>query len=229
VSQTVTCTSSTVIGAGASNVAVATINVTPTQAGQIGNTATVSGGGDTSAGNNTSTVNTTVSNVPVPDLAMSKSGPGTATVGTPFNYVLTLANVGTGPTSGTITVSDVIPAGLAINNVTNGAGFSCGTVSQTVTCTSSTVIGAGASNVAVATINVTPTQVGQIGNTATVSGGGDTSPGNNTSPPVNTTVSKVLPPPSFTPIPMLTPWTLSLLALLVVFVGFATRGRMKPK
>jgi hypothetical protein len=98
-----------------------------------------------------------------------------------------------------------------------------------VTCTSSTVIGAGASNVAVATINVTPTQAGQIGNTATVSGGGDTSAGNNTSPPVNTTVSKVLPPPSFTPIPTLTPWTLSLLALLVVFVGFATRGRMKPK
>ena len=123
----------------------------------------------------------------LPNLAMSKSGPSTATVGTPFDYVLSLANIGGLATSGTITVTDTIPATLAINSVVAGANFNCGVASQTVTCTTSAPIGAGASNVTVATITVTPTQVGQVSNTAVVSGGGDDTPGNNTSPPVGTT------------------------------------------
>ena len=188
--QTVTCTSNAVIPNGASGVTVATISVTPTQVGAIGNTAVVSGGGDNTPGNNTSPpVNTNVNAAPVPDLAMSKSGPGTATVGIAFNYVLTLANVGTGPTTGTVTVSDVVPAGLTINSATNGPVFSCGIAGQTVTCSTGTTIPNGASGIVVATINVTPTAQGPVSNTATVSGGGDNTPGNNTSPPVNTSVN----------------------------------------
>ena len=168
----------------------------------------------------------TMTDCALPDLAMSKSGPGTATVGTPYNYVLSLANVGTGPTTGTITVTDTLQTGLTINSVTPAANFNCGTVAQTVTCTSTIALNAGVSNDSVATINVTPTQVGAVTNTATVSGGGDISPPNNTSPPVNTTVSAAGLPTDLHAIPTLFEWMLGLLALLLAAAGVAgIRGR----
>jgi uncharacterized repeat protein (TIGR01451 family) len=189
IAQTVSCTSNAPIGAGAS-VTVVTVNVTPLQSGLIINTAVASGGGDDTPVNNVSPpVSTDVGPAPIPDLAMGKSGPTSATVGVPFGYSLTLANVGTGATSGLITVTDTVPAGLSINSVVPGAQFGCNINAQTVTCTSSNPLSAGSSGVLVATINVTPTQAGGVSNVATVSGGGDNSPSNNTSPPVNTTVN----------------------------------------
>lgn len=188
--QTVSCTSSNAVVAGGS-APVATITVTPTVEGPVSNQATVSGGNDSNSANNTSAPTSTQVNpgAAQPDLVIAKSGPASATVGVAFDYVITLSNVGAGPTSGNITVTDNVPAGLTINNVAPGANFACTTAGQTVQCTSTTAIAAGASGVGVATITVTPTGAGAISNSASVSGGGDSTPGNNTSPPVGTNVN----------------------------------------
>ncbi len=188
--QTVTCTSSAPLAAGVTNALAVTINVTPTAAGPVSNQASVSGGGDVNPANNASaTVNTTVNPAPAPDLTPTLTGPTTATVGTAFNYAISLSNVGTGATSGVITVTDSIPPGLTINNVTPATGFSCSVLLQAVACTSSTSIAAGVANVPVATINVTPTVAGPISNHAAVAGGADTNPSNDASPPLTTTIS----------------------------------------
>src|SRR6266545_639184 len=188
--QTVTCTSSAPIAAGVTNALAVTISVTPTAAGPLSNQASVSGGGDVNPANNASAmVDTTVNPAPTPDLTPTLTGPTTATVGTAFNYAISLSNAGNGTTSGVITVTDNVPAGLTINNVTAAAGFSCSVLLQAVTCTSSTSIAGGVANVPAATINVTPTVAGPISNLAAVAGGADTNPSNDTSPPLTTTVS----------------------------------------
>lgn len=194
VGQTVTCTRSTPIPAGALGVNVATINVTPSATGPISNTATVSGGGDTNPGNDTTTpVETTVIPAGTPDLAITLGAPAAATVGNPFDYVIYLSNVGTAPTSGTITVSDTIPAGATISSVTPGAGFVCPPpAGQVVTCTSSDPIAAGTTNQVAVTIQVVPTAPGPLSNsTASVSGGADTNPANDVAPPSTTSVATV--------------------------------------
>ena len=190
-----TCTSNATIASGVTGIVVATISVTPTTQGPLSNTATVGGGGDNSPNNNTSPpVNTSVGAIPLPDLMPQMTGPTTAVVGTAFDYVITLSNIGTAPTTGPYSVVDVIPAGLTIGPVNAGPTFNCSVVLQTVTCTSSTPIGPGTTGVPVATITVTPNTVGGVSNTATAGGGGDNSPANNTTPPVNTAVGTTAKP-----------------------------------
>ncbi|MBN9424980.1 MAG: IPTL-CTERM sorting domain-containing protein [Burkholderiales bacterium] len=117
------------------------------------------------------------------DLAIAKSGPATVNVGTPFDYDITLSNVSADATSGTITVTDVVPASLAIDSITAGANFNCNLSGNTVSCTRTTPIPGNTSDVLAMTIRVAATTTGQVSNTASVSGGGDTNPGNDTSPP----------------------------------------------
>ncbi|QIL69905.1 DUF11 domain-containing protein [Diaphorobacter sp. HDW4B] len=114
--------------------------------------------------------------VTAPKLEMTKTAnAGAFTVGQAASYTLTVTNNGTAATTGVITITDVVPAGLTIDSVTPTSA-TCAAVaagSQTVTCTvSALAVKASASIV----IGVTPkasadkqTMVNQAG----VTGGGD--------------------------------------------------------
>ena len=116
-----------------------------------------------------------------PNLTIGKSGPATAVQGTNFNYTLVVTNTGTVATSGVITVTDTLPAGLSF---VSGSNFTCNASGQVVTCTSSSAI--ASNGTAMITLTVNPTTTGAKANTASVIGGGDSSAA--TSNTVNTTV-----------------------------------------
>lgn len=168
--QTVTCTTSNVIAINGSSNIILTVN--PTTTGTFNNTASVVGGGDnTSAPSNT--VTTEINASPTPNLLISKTGPSTATVGTNFTYTLTVNNVGTGTSNGTITVTDNLPVGLSFVSG-SGSGWTCSANGQTVTCSSASPITVnGTSSI---TVTVNPLSSGTVVNNASVVGGGDTSP-----------------------------------------------------
>jgi uncharacterized repeat protein (TIGR01451 family) len=123
-------------------------------------------------GNNSASVNTTVV---APDLRVSKSHAANFVVGTPGVYTITVDNtLGAAATSGTITVTDTLPAGLTYASAT-GTGWSCSAAGQVVTCTSNAAIAAGASspNAITLTVAVASSAIGTVTNNVSVSGGGE--------------------------------------------------------
>ena len=172
-------------GAGAT----VTIVVTPGSAGQLSNTATVSSTTDDPvAGNNSSTVSTTVSPLEA-DLSIAKSdSPDPVRVGSPLTWTLAVANHGPDAAAG-VSVTDVLPAGAAFVSSSTTVGSCSGTA--TVTCDLGTLAnGAGAT----VTIVVTPGSAGTLSNTATVSSTTDDPVAGNNSSTVSTTVNDVTPP-----------------------------------
>jgi uncharacterized repeat protein (TIGR01451 family) len=179
-SSTATCTSSTVIAAGATspNPITVTVVVAPAAFPSTTNAATISGGGEpaTLNGNNSASDPTTVNGVA--DLRIAKSHSGNFTVGVNGTYTLTASNSGTLATAGTITVVDNLPTGLTIAALPTGTGWNCSTTvvgSSTATCTSSTVIAAGATspNPITVTVVVAPAAFPSVTNAANISGGGE--------------------------------------------------------
>lgn len=185
-----------------------TITGTAATAGTLTNTATVAapnGSTDPTPANNTSaTITTTV--VSAPDLTIAKTHVGDFTRGSTGTYTLTVTNAGSAATSGSITVTDTLPAGLTVNGGAagtvapggaNAANWVCNSnaaAPQIVTCTSSTVIPATAgSNKSIfsLTINVAPSAPASVTNNASVSGGGEpaASNGNNTASDPTTTIA----------------------------------------
>src|SRR5206468_1815296 len=93
-------------------------------------------------------------------------------------YTITVSNVGTLVSSGTVTVTDALPAGLTATGLT-GAGWGCTLVS--LGCTRSDGLGAGGSYPAIAlTVTVAANAAASVTNMAAVSGGGETNTGNDT-------------------------------------------------
>src|SRR6185295_2638693 len=89
-------------------------------------------------------------------------------------YTITVSNAGAGPTSGTVTMTDTVPAGLT-PTAASGTGWVCGIALQVVTCTRSDVLGAATSYPAITlTVNVAAGASTNVVNVATVSGGGQT-------------------------------------------------------
>jgi uncharacterized repeat protein (TIGR01451 family) len=183
-SSMATCTSSTVIGAGATspNPITLTVVVSPAAfaASPVTNVANISGGNEPAFnnGNNSDTDPTNI--LGVVDLTIAKSHTGDFTVGVNGTYTLTASNPGTLATSGTITVTDTLPAGLTVAAVPTGTGWNCSTTvvgSSTATCTSSTVIGAGATspNPITLTVVVSPAAfaASPVTNVANISGGSE--------------------------------------------------------
>src|SRR6185295_10885478 len=90
----------------------------------------------------------------------------------------TVANIGAGDTSDTVTVTDTLPAGLTATAM-NGAGWNC--TLATLTCTRSDGLVPGASYPAIGLIvDVAGTAPPSVTNTASVSGGGETNTSNDT-------------------------------------------------
>ncbi len=151
-----------------------TIVVTSPVPGSFSNATTGVSSAQTSTG---AGANATLLTVVSPNLRLSKSHSGNFTVGVPGTYTLLVDNIqGTAPTSGTITVVDTLPAGLTyVVAGSGGTGWSCTASGQIVTCTSSTILAAGASSSNPLTIQVAvaATSLPSVTNSAAVSGGSE--------------------------------------------------------
>ncbi len=107
---------------------------------------------------------------PAVNLSATLSHTGNFVAGSTDTYTVVVANAaGFEREDNTVTVTDVLPAGLTFNSFT-GTGWSCGNSGQTVTCTHPPTINAGSSlpplNIVV---NVTGAAVPGVTNSVTVS------------------------------------------------------------
>jgi uncharacterized protein (TIGR03437 family) len=179
VGATVTCTRSDVLAPGNSYPPITiTVNVAATAPASVTNTATVTGGGDTTPANNTASDTTSIPANPA-DLSIAKSHTGDFLAGQTGAYTLVVSNAANvGPTSGLVTVTDTLPTVLAATAAA-GDGWRC-TVGPTVSCTRSDTLPSGASYPPITvTVRVASSASQPVINMATVAGGGDTTPANN--------------------------------------------------
>ncbi len=167
------------------------VNVSGSAAASVTNSATVSGGGSASssasdvtainAGNPLSreyihlggrTVAIENASQPVPALKIVKSHSGNFSQGqTGAAYTIAVSNTGSAATSGTVTVTDSLPTGLTLTNMT-GTGWTCAGAS----CSRSDALAASASYPAITvTVSVSGSAPASVTNSATASGGGSAS------------------------------------------------------
>jgi uncharacterized repeat protein (TIGR01451 family) len=180
---TLSCTRSDALAPGTSYQAITvTVSVASNAPSSVTNTATVSGGGETNTTNDAASDPTTIT--ATPNLTVTKTHSGTFTQGqVGATYTVTVSNTG-GATNGAVTLTDTVPTGLTATAI-SGTGWSC--TLATVSCTRSDVLAAGASYPAITlTVTVAANAPSSVTNTATVSGGGDTTPANNTASDVTT-------------------------------------------
>lgn len=155
-----------------------TVNVAANAPASVTNTATVSGGGDTNSANNTANDPTTINAVGVPDLAVIASHSGNFTQGDVGDiYTIIVTNVGGGISSGSVTVTDALPAGLTATAI-SGSGWT--TNLGTLTATRSDALAAGSAYPPITvTVNVATNAASPVTNVVTVSGGGESNTANN--------------------------------------------------
>jgi len=189
--QTVSCTATAPLAA---NTAAGNITVVATVdpsylGGPLANTATVSSTTpDPNPGNNTST-----DLGPVPtasaDLSITKTHTGDFTAGSQGTYTLTVTNNGPSDAEAPV-VTDTLPTGLTYVSAT-GTGWTCGASGQTVTCTATGPLAAGATAGSITlVVQVASAALGSVANTASVSSPTfDPNPGNNTATNVATIVA----------------------------------------
>jgi uncharacterized repeat protein (TIGR01451 family) len=114
--------------------------------------------------------------VAAPDLTITKSHTGNFKQGDNGDtYTITVSNLGLKPTSGTVTVTDTVPAGLTPTAPTGSFdGWTCSINGQVLTCTQNDVLDSGASYAPITlTVNVANDAAPSVTNTVTVSGGGE--------------------------------------------------------
>ena len=140
---------------------------------QVTNVAAVIDGGDVTPGNNRDT--DTVPVLGAPNLTIDKRHTAPFTAPGAGTYTMVLTNIGTLPTSGTITVRDTLPAGLTFTSGA-GTGFTVNAAGSIVTATSNAVIAAGDSAKFDVVVAVAQEAVPGVTNAAVVSGGGDITP-----------------------------------------------------
>jgi len=180
--QNVTCTN--ILGAGglaggASSSITLTVSVGTTIADTVTNTSTVSvttpATNDTNASNNTATDLTTILK---PDVTVLKSHVGNFTRGSTGTYTITVKNINSTATVGTVTLADTLPSGLTATAI-SGSGWIC--TLATLTCTRNDVLSGKASYPPITvTVSVAGNASSPLTNTANVSGGGESNTSNNT-------------------------------------------------
>jgi uncharacterized repeat protein (TIGR01451 family) len=174
--------------AGASSVSLATatlavsssctisLDITGTTAGLKNNTVTIT---SIEAGTgNTANTSVTVT-VPPPDLTIIKAHIGHFHPGQiGATYTITVTNAGNGPSSGAVTATDILPAGLTATAI-SGGGWTC--TLGSLSCTRADALAASGSYAALTVIvNVAATAPSSVTNSASVSGGGETNTANDT-------------------------------------------------
>src|SRR5207249_5358188 len=154
-----------------------TITATVTTTGSLTNTATKTAETETdpNAGNDSASA---AVNGQAPDLTIAKSHVDPFVRGTSDSYSLVISNIGSVASSGLVTVTDALPAGLT-PTLASGTGWSCGVALQIVTCTRSDALAASATYPAITiTVAVGQSASSPLTNTASVSGGGEVNTGN---------------------------------------------------
>jgi uncharacterized repeat protein (TIGR01451 family) len=148
------------------------------------------------------------------DLTIAKRNTSPFTLGqVGAQYEIVVSNVGTAPTSGLVTVTDTLPAGLTPTAI-GGAGWTC--TQPSGPCTRSDPLAPGASHpVVTLTVNVAANAPSPVVNLVAVQGGGDGNGANNSA----SSVVNLGPPPGVTPIPVNEPAMLVLLAALLALLG----------
>ena len=133
---------------------------------------------------------------PPADMTIIKTHTGNFTQGqVGAMYTITVTNSGTGPTVGTVTVTDTVPAGLTATAIA-GTGWTC--TQPSGPCTRTDVLAAGASYPAITlTVNVAANAPATVTNTANVAGGGETNTGNNAVNDPTTILVATIPPDAF--------------------------------
>jgi uncharacterized repeat protein (TIGR01451 family) len=160
------CTRNDALNGGASYPAITvTVNVAANAASPQVNQVTVSGGGSATASVTDSTVI-----VPSPLLTITKTHTGSFQQAQQnASYTVTVSNApSAGPTTGPVTVTEAIPAGLTLASMI-GSGWVCSANS----CTRNDALNGGASYPAITvTVNVAANAASPQVNQVTVSGGG---------------------------------------------------------
>src|SRR5262249_45350525 len=126
----------------------------------------------------------------LPDLTIAKSHMGDFRQGDAADtYTLNVSNSGSGPTTGTVTVTDTLPTGLTPTAADSGTinGWSVSTNGQPVTAARSDVLTNGSSYPALTlTVSVANNAPASITNTATVAGGGEVNTANDSASDLTT-------------------------------------------
>ena len=168
---TLTCTRNDVLPATGSYPPITlTVDVANNAPASVIQSATVSGGGDPTP--STDNDPTTIRSI---NLAINKSHTGNFTQGqTGAEYTISVTNNGPDATSGQVTVTDALPAGLTATAI-NGTGWNC--TLATLTCTRSDSLASGDSYPDITlTVDVANNAPSTVINSATASGGGDPTP-----------------------------------------------------
>jgi endonuclease G len=141
------------------------------------------------------------------DLVITKTHTGNFTQGdTADTYIISIANVGSLPSSGAITVTDALPAGFTATDI-SGAGWTSDL--NSLTCTRTDALPAGASYPFITvTVAVATNASSTVTNFALVSGGGETNGLNDSASDVTT----ILPSTSNGTVTTLFGWDVSGLA-----------------
>jgi len=165
------------------------LTATMTTTGTVTNTAskTAETETDPNAGNNSASVTITG---PVSDLTIAKTHGAAFVRGSTGSYSLTVTNIGLQASSGTVTVSDTVPAGLTPTSA-SGTGWTCGIAAQTVTCTRSDALAASAAYPAITvTVSVLQSAASAVTNGATVAGGAELNTSNDSATDPTTITSR---------------------------------------
>jgi uncharacterized repeat protein (TIGR01451 family) len=190
---TVTCTAAS-MPAGTTVFFTLTGHIPPGTASGTTYTNTAQISSDLSDPNPNNNSSLTFLTVVTSDLAITKTGPGTATSGGPISWTITASNNGPDISSPTV-FDDALPAGTTFVSITQNTGpaFVCtgpgAGNNGNVECSIGTVgnFAPGASAQFTLTANITPTFVGNLSNTATISGpNADPNPNNNSATAVTT-------------------------------------------
>jgi FG-GAP-like repeat len=166
----VTCKNDSAVAQG-STYPTLTLNVTVANGppASISNSVNVSGAGVTPT-SASDTIPVQASSV----LAISKSHSGTFTQGSTGQWTLTVSNTASsGATSGTVNVTDTLPAGYTLASFTSTNNFWTCSGTSSITCTAIPGIAAGNSSAIVLTVNVPANSPTLVSNTADTWGGGD--------------------------------------------------------
>ena len=218
--------------AGGSATFVVTGTVSSTAAGTLVNTASVTappGTVDPVSGNDSATDSDPIVASPPPpppaavDLAIAKAHVGTFAPGqVGAQYQITVTNVGGTATSGLVTVTDVLPAGLTATAIA-GSGWSCTQTSGP--CMRSDPLPPGVSYpVITLTVNVAGNPPSPLVNRVSVSGGGDVNGANDFA---SDEVFFGPTPGPVEPVPVDSPLALLLCALLVALAGGVVQRRRR--
>jgi uncharacterized repeat protein (TIGR01451 family) len=132
---------------------------------------------------------------PFPDLAIASAPARPFGVGFTESFSILVRNVGLVPTTGVMTITDVLPSGFTYDTGV-GEGWSCSAVGQAVTCVNSGILGVGSSTTLKILVVVSDTAAPGVVHTVSVKTAGDVNPSNDFA--ANLTTVAPTPVPIFT-------------------------------